>query len=245
MQRFRKINPDRWEFAGEGFEQGKKHLLKHMKRRNSSQLVQRKGASESFLDSSRHGVDADIEKLRNDHNTLRTEILKLKQQNERWMHNVAAVRERVCIAETKQKHMLVFMVRSLKNRKFLQHFIDRMEKRRKLSGPITKKRRLESMKTADIEELVGESIDDGKTVGVEEELMVESEIQPLFSDEDNDCETSFCSENFVLWEKMIEDEMIYEEEQDAVNKKHLDIVSELENLLAKPVQLVGSLASST
>lgn len=245
LQRFRKINPDRWEFAGQGFEQGKKHLLKHMKRRNISQFVRQKGASESRLDSTKHGVDAELEKLRNDHDMFKAEILKLKQQNEGSTHDIAVVRERLRIAETKQRHMVVFMLRSFKNPKFLQHFIGRMEKRRELSGPIMKKRRLESKKSMGVEELMRASIDEEKNVEVDEELMIESEIQPLFSDEENECETSFGSENFVMWEKMMEDEMIYEEEDDNASEKHLDIVSELENLIAKPVQLVGSLAAST
>ncbi|KAH6806580.1 heat shock transcription factor A2 [Perilla frutescens var. frutescens] len=257
--RFRKINSDRWEFANEGFQKGKKHLLKHIKKRRNQnpQFMQQKQAPQSGVDSTDDGVEAELEKLRNDHNTCRTEILELKRQHESSLQHLAAFNDRLHVTETKRKHMVVYMIKSLKNPMFLEHFIDRMKKRRALSGRTLKKRRLasedvESMEIIDVDELE-----------VEEELMIESEIQPLSSDESGRSARETSSEmnsigvfreSLALWEKLIEDLMIFEDEEEhehghgAASKKHSDIVSELESLIAKPangmVELIGDSAST-
>ncbi|KAK6151962.1 hypothetical protein DH2020_014597 [Rehmannia glutinosa] len=239
--RFRKIDSDRWEFANEGFQQGKKHLLKHIKRR--------KQTSQLFIHQNSPSIEAELEKLRSGQNALRTEVSKLRQQHETTLHHLAAIQERLHITETKQKHMVVFMIKSLKNPLYLQHFFDKMKTKRVLTdGGILKKRRLAASdlgdgdlvyftKTVDVDEI------DDKMVEVEEEWTIQSEIQGLSSDESSKqrAETTseansfdVCSENFVLWEKLMDDEMIYEEEQEAAVKEQFDIVSELENLIAMP-----------
>lgn len=258
--RFRKINPERWEFSNEGFQQGKRHLLKHIKRRNhTSQTLHQKEAAQSWLDSTERGaflVEKDLEKLRDDHTAFRNQIMELKQQHESSMHDLAAVRERLRATETKQKQVVVFMIKSLKNPLFLQRFIDRMKQRRGLSARILKKRRLESMKTIDLDEVVSASSDE-MNIGVQEELMTESETQPLSSDDSGSSpqeatsemnSLDVLSESFMLWEKLMEDDMIYEGDQEAATKQHSVLVSELENLITKPandmVELVGCSAST-
>ncbi|CAI9779889.1 unnamed protein product [Fraxinus pennsylvanica] len=82
---------------------------------------------------------------------------------------------------------------------------------------------------------------------VQEELTpIQSEIQALFSSDDSRSpiqeqkvealsESVYLnSENFILWEKLMEDIMIYEEEAEAETaKKQSDIVLELEDLISK------------
>ncbi|KAI3443618.1 hypothetical protein Pfo_000283 [Paulownia fortunei] len=266
--RFRKIDSDRWEFANEGFQQGKKHLLKHIKRRKQQ------GTAQSWMDSTKHGVEAELEKLKTDQNTLQTEVFNLRQQQEITQRYLAAVKERLHTTEMKQKHMALFLIKFLKNPVRLQHFTEKMRKIRALSsGGILKKRRLAApdlgdgslMEAIDNDEFANVNIDN-KRIQVQEKLTDQLEIQTLFSSDEsgspvqeqkteNSSETnSFdtCSENFVLWEKLMEDDMIYEDEA-AASKQQCDIVSELENLIAKPsecsvqmrslVELVGCLAS--
>lgn len=145
---------------------------------------------------------------------------------------MAAVRERLRVNEAKQKQMVVFMIKSLKNPLFLQRFVDRMKQRR---GPISKRRKVayDPIKAIDV---------DGMSV---EELLIESEIQPL-SPQEAASETNGLNvfpESFVLWEKLMEEDMIYEEGEEEGSKKHAVLVSELENLIAKPatgmVELLG------
>ncbi|GFP84479.1 heat stress transcription factor a-2b [Phtheirospermum japonicum] len=219
--RFRKIDPDRWEFANEGFQRGNKHLLKHIKHQVTSQYC--------LNNPTNHGVEAELEKLKNDHNTLQSEVSKLRQQQENTQRYLAAVKEHLCTTETKQKHVTLFLIKFLKNPVLLHQLAEKMEKTRALisSGGISKKRRLEETR----------GVDNDKT-------LVSSEESSSPARETNGFDA--CSENFVLWEKLMEDDMIYEGEEIA-SEKQSDIVLELENLIsAKPrglVELVGCLAS--
>ncbi|KAL2501235.1 heat stress transcription factor A-2-like [Forsythia ovata] len=247
---FGKIHSDRWEFANEGFQQGMKHLLKHIKRRKkNSQIMPQQGEVESWLSVTKNGAEAELEKLRTDQNVLKAEISKLRRQQENTENYLAAFKDRLQETEMKQKHTVVFMIKALKNPRFLQHFIEKMRKERALaSGEILKKRRLaapdlgnggllEAMRTIDIEEVADTNAGD-KRLQVQEELTtIQSEIQTLFtSDESNILD--LCSENFVLWEKLIKDDVIYdaEEEEEEVERQQSDIVMELEGLLAKPLE---------
>ncbi|KAG6413868.1 hypothetical protein SASPL_126583 [Salvia splendens] len=233
--RFRKIDPDRWEFRSQGFEQGKRHLLKHMTRRkNKSIAIQRKEAPDS-TDHGAESVDAELEKLRSDYAGFRAEIAKLKHQNQSSMQDLAAVRERLRVTETKQKHMVVFMIKSLRNPMSLQYLIERV-------GMMNKRRRVEH-RCIDVEELVGgeteRSLDQ-----VYQEMMIGAEA---FSSDESGTSTTTASENELLWEKLMEDDVIYEDEGDNTGTwKHSDIVSELEGLIAEPPAngMVGSCESA-
>ncbi|KAK4479060.1 hypothetical protein RD792_014571 [Penstemon davidsonii] len=240
--RFRKIDSDKWEFANEGFQQGKKHLLKHIQRRKqNSHVVKHELEAPQSLMTPTNGVNAELEKLRNDLNTSRTEALKLRQQQEKTHHYLASMKERLHSTELKQKHMLVFLIKSLKNPMFLQHFLEKMKKKRAilLGGGGLKKRKLVGTN-------FGNGMDDEEGLQVQEELgTVQSEIRTLFSSDESgspsqeykaeNLETSLCSENFVLWEKLMEDDMIYDEDDDAASvKQHSEMVFELENLISKP-----------
>ncbi|PIM99765.1 hypothetical protein CDL12_27736 [Handroanthus impetiginosus] len=144
----------------------------------------------------------------------------------------------------KQKHMLIFMIKSLKNHMFLEHFIDKMKRKMAVSDRrILKKRTLED--TDSIDKTVNPCVDD-KRLKVDEELTIQSEIQAKesgsCSSQEHKAETSISetnsfdvgSEKFVLWEKLMEDDMIYDEDQDVAKKQEFDIVLEFESLIAKP-----------
>ncbi|KAH6779098.1 hypothetical protein C2S52_010335 [Perilla frutescens var. hirtella] len=256
--RFRKIDSDRWEFANEGFLQGKKHLLKHITRRKNNFQISQK---QSWLDSTKHGAEAELQKLKIDQNKLQTEVFKLRHEQQSTQSYLAAVEHRLRITEMKQKHMALFLIKFLKNPALSQRITEKMKAMRALSsGHIFKKRRLsapdmEAMGVVDIDEIVDVRSDDER---------IQSDIQTLFSSDESvspaadapiSSEPDTSSENFVLWEKLMEDDMIYEDGTTA-SKQQCDIVSELENVVAKLppssecgthmrglVELVGCLAS--
>ncbi|XP_073289799.1 heat stress transcription factor A-7a-like [Primulina huaijiensis] len=221
--RFRKIDSDRWEFANEGFQRSKKHLLKHIKRRKQSPQMMRpqEATPQPWQYPTNHGVDSELYKLGADQNALKQEILKLRQQQECSQRYIAAMEERLHASEMQQKHMIIFMIKSLKDPMFLLDSVDRINRKRAISsGGILKRRRLsENLESIDNE--------DNKKFQVQEEYStIQSEIQTLFSPaesgspvQDQKAETSsetnssdVCSDNFILWEKLMEDDMIYEGE---------------------------------
>ncbi|XP_057766328.1 heat stress transcription factor A-7a-like [Salvia miltiorrhiza] len=244
--RFRKIDSDRWEFANEGFQQGKKHLLKHITRRKQNFQISRK---QSWVDSPKHGAEEELENLKNNQNKLQTEVLKLRQQQEMTQSHLAAVEKRLRITETKQKHMTLFLIKFMKNPQLLQRITEKMKKIRALgSGEVLKKRRLAA---PDLEEDDACLMAAMRAVDVDDDKRIQSDIETLLCCDESgtgSSETTQSRDDFVLWEKLLEDDMIYEDD-----RAQCDVVSELENVVAKPsecgtqmrglVELVGCLAT--
>ncbi|KAL3535592.1 hypothetical protein ACH5RR_004053 [Cinchona calisaya] len=252
--RFRKIDSDRWEFANEEFQKGKKHLLKNIKRRKQhSQILQNQGgAGQNWLESAKYGSETELQKLRNDQNTLKLELLRLKQQQVNTENYLATVKERLRTTESRQKYMAIFMAKAFKNPLFVQYFIEKMKQKKAQGlGDVSKKRRLAGgsiQGNGNILNATGKEEVDDKNLQAQEELTtVDSEIQTLFSPDQESAgsplqeqlnrassvTSEMGSENFILWEKLMEDNMIYEGESETA-KYQSEIVLELENLIAKP-----------
>uniref|UniRef100_M1D669 Heat stress transcription factor HSFA9 n=1 Tax=Solanum tuberosum TaxID=4113 RepID=M1D669_SOLTU len=226
-----KIDSVRWEFANEGFQKGKKHLLVNIKRRK--QYPQQGGGAKSWVGGCcKDGTEAaEIEKLKKDHNTLKMEILKLKQQQESTDTYLATMNERLQNSETKQKYMVIFMAKTFNNPQFVQHLIEKMKQGGKTTTVEngTKKRRLYS--------------DENQ----EEYTTIKSEIHTLFSCDEssnspveeqkgkgnNNSSPEMVSENYILWEKLMEDDMICENGAET-DKYQSEIVLELEDLISNP-----------
>ncbi|CAN0901264.1 Heat shock factor protein HSF30 [Linum grandiflorum] len=152
---FRKIDPDRWEFANEGFQGGKKHLLKNIKRRNRYSNNNKHHhhhhhyhkQKQLSIHCSDLTLGTELDSLRNDHELLKLEIMKLRQTHQDSETQLVAVEERVRAAECKQLQMFMFFVKATRNPAFIQR---RLSQRRKLDccGGMVKKRRL--LPTAEI-----------------------------------------------------------------------------------------------
>ncbi|GMI81300.1 hypothetical protein HRI_001799300 [Hibiscus trionum] len=123
---FRKIDSDRWEFANEGFQGGKKHLLKNIKRR-SRYNRQQQGVFCANNSTSNIVLEAELEILKKDRSLLQLEVLKLRQQQEESNHQLSAVHERIRFAECRQQQMCNFFAKIAKN----PYFIQRLTQKRK------------------------------------------------------------------------------------------------------------------
>ncbi|XP_077210862.1 heat shock factor protein HSF30-like [Tasmannia lanceolata] len=251
---FRKVDPDRWEFASEGFLGGQKHLLKNIKRkRNVAPNLQHQGMG-ACLELGQFGLEGEIDGLKRDRNVLMVEIVELRQQQQNSRAQLVKMEERLQDTERKQQHVMEFLARALKNPTFVEQLIQN-HKQKELEG-IGKKRRLPSMVSSEnLQECQGETSSAMGTQVVsfaQDEVGIEREIAILFSSMDNDLSNSsgdqkaeeICgsdeidlgSMNDIMWEELLNEELIIgnggRRQGDQV-----EIDVKVEDLAAKPANL--------
>uniref|UniRef100_A0ACD6A7N3 Uncharacterized protein n=1 Tax=Avena sativa TaxID=4498 RepID=A0ACD6A7N3_AVESA len=149
---FRKVDPDRWEFAAEGFLRGQKELLKTIRRRRPQssappaqqhQQPQQQGAG-PCLEVGQFGHEGEVHRLQRDKGILIAEVVKLRQEQQATREQMEAMEARIAATEQKQQQMTVFLARALKSPSFLQMLVDRQDqqaRRRALQDALSKKRR--------------------------------------------------------------------------------------------------------
>ncbi|CAN6321366.1 unnamed protein product [Urochloa humidicola] len=134
---FRKIDPDRWEFANEGFLRGQRHLLRLIKRRRPPSYLpgsqqQQQGALGSCLEVGQFGgLDEELDRLKRDKSLLVAEVVKLRQEQASTRAGMAAMEERLQHAEHKQVQMMGFLARAMQNPDFFQQILLQHQDRRK------------------------------------------------------------------------------------------------------------------
>ncbi|XP_027350389.1 heat stress transcription factor A-6b-like [Abrus precatorius] len=139
---FRKIDPDRWEFANEGFLRGQRHLLGNIRRRKQpSQPSTSQQAQGHCVEVGRFGLDEEVDRLRRDKQVLMVELVRLRQQQQNTRSYLEAMEERLRGTEIKQQQMMAFLARALKNPIFIQQLLQQKDKRRELEEAMSKKRR--------------------------------------------------------------------------------------------------------
>ncbi|XP_050115550.1 heat stress transcription factor A-3-like isoform X4 [Malus sylvestris] len=112
---FRKVDPDKWEFANEAFQRGQRHLLKRIQRRKSPQSLQI-GAS---AEEGKSGVEGEIETLQKERSVLMQELVELQQQHRGTVNHMKVVNQRLQSAEQRQKQMFSFLAKMLQNPAFI------------------------------------------------------------------------------------------------------------------------------
>ncbi|XP_061366998.1 heat stress transcription factor A-7a-like isoform X2 [Gastrolobium bilobum] len=147
---FRKIDPDKWEFANEGFLRGHKHRLANIRRRKQpyqpspSQQAQAQAQAQGqglCVEVGRFGLDEEIDRLRRDKQVLMMELVKLRQQQQNTRCYLVEMDERLRGTEIKQQQMMAFLAKAMKNPAFIQQLFQLKEKRKELEEAMTKKRR--------------------------------------------------------------------------------------------------------
>ncbi|XP_030465199.2 heat shock factor protein HSF30-like [Syzygium oleosum] len=129
---FRKIDTDQWEFANEGFQGGKKHLLKNIKRRGKLSKQRKTSRSNFTSDCLKVGKEGELETLKKDQEALKAEILKLREERENSQHEINQVTERVRSAECRHQQMFLFLSKAAKSPNFVQHLIQKKRHKREL-----------------------------------------------------------------------------------------------------------------
>jgi len=117
MQGFRKVDPDRWEFANEGFLGGQRHLLKTIKRRRQvTQGMQQQGGGGggAWVEVGQYGLEGDLERLKRDRSLLMAEILRLRQQQQNSRVKIISMEDRLQTTERKQQQIMTFLAKVLR-----------------------------------------------------------------------------------------------------------------------------------
>ncbi|MED6151751.1 hypothetical protein PIB30_085442 [Stylosanthes scabra] len=125
---FRKIDPEKWEFANEGFIKGHKHLLKTIRSRKppSHQPIpsqQGHDYGDHSLELGQFGLYREIDRLRRDKRVLMMELLSLREQQDNTKLYIQEMEQRLQGTEVKQKQMMAFLARAMKNPSFIQQLL--------------------------------------------------------------------------------------------------------------------------
>ncbi|ESQ55645.1 hypothetical protein EUTSA_v10025116mg [Eutrema salsugineum] len=154
---FRKVDPDRWEFANEGFLRGQKHLLKTLSRRKSvqghssssnpqsHQLSQGQGPMavlSSCVEVGKFGLEEEVEQLKRDKNVLMQELVKLRQQQQSTDNKLQVMVKSLQAMEQRQQQIVSFLAKAVQNPTFLSQFIQKQTDNNMHVTEANKKRRL-------------------------------------------------------------------------------------------------------
>ena len=128
FQGFRKVDPDRWEFANEGFIRGQKQLLKSIVRRKPSQVqppqqpqVQHSSVG-ACVEVGKFGFEEEVERLQRDKNVLTQDLVRLRQQQQVTEHHLQNVGQKVHVMEQRQQQMMSFLAKAVQSPGFLNQF---------------------------------------------------------------------------------------------------------------------------
>lgn len=140
------MDPDRWEFASEGFLRGQKSLLKNIHRRKpvvQSQPQPSKTQASSVghcVEVGKFGVEGEIERLKRDKNVLMMELVKLRQQQQSTERELRGMGQRLQSTEQRQQQMMAFLAKAMQSPTFLSQLMQQSEKQQFAKS--RKKRRL-------------------------------------------------------------------------------------------------------
>lgn len=178
-------------------------------------------------------IESELNNLRKDRTTLRQEMLKMKQQQENTEKHLEIAQERMLRMEFKQQQLLLFMSKAFRNPVFVQLLQHLVQKQETGSVEMCKKRKLEQMlSSVNADELnrVFEPVfssDESLSPLEDQKTCKKSEKSGLYSPDYN-------SESFILWEKLMEDEMIICGDDQSGNKDQSETYfQEWEELIPK------------
>ncbi|KAG0569396.1 hypothetical protein M758_6G083300 [Ceratodon purpureus] len=156
---FRKVDPDRWEFANEGFLRGRRDLLRTIHRRKPATHSQQPAQPQQqqphqhqhqlsepasvgpCVEVGKFGLEGEIERLKRDKNVLMVELVRLRQQQQNTEREMQSMGQRLLTTENRQQHMMSFLAKAMQNPSFLAQLMQQSEKKR-LATTVRKKRRL-------------------------------------------------------------------------------------------------------
>ncbi|WZZ22213.1 hypothetical protein YC2023_123600 [Brassica napus] len=127
---FRKVDPDRWEFANEGFLRDQKQLLK-----------------------GKFGIAEEVERLKRDKNDLMQELVRLRHQQQATENQLKDAVQKVQAMEQRQQQMMSFLAKAVQSPGFLNQLVAQQSNdgNRQIQGSSNKKRRLPGEEANDVD----------------------------------------------------------------------------------------------
>lgn len=124
---FRKVDPDRWEFANDQFIRGRRDLLKDIHRRKPSSSTQQQAlapAGQTAIELGHYGGMADeLDALKRDKNVLMLELVRLRQQQQASEQRMRDMMDRLETTENRQNTIVSFLARLAQNPTVLQQMV--------------------------------------------------------------------------------------------------------------------------
>ncbi|KAL3744995.1 hypothetical protein ACJRO7_014150 [Eucalyptus globulus] len=116
---FRKVDPDRWEFANQWFLRGQKHLLRNIVRRKHSKGV---------YSQSKGGGDADM-----DEEELASEIARLRQEQRALEEEIRGMSKRLEATERRPQQMMAFLYKVIEDPELLPRMMGERDRNKRLA----------------------------------------------------------------------------------------------------------------
>lgn len=129
MQGFRKVDPDRWQFANEYFLRGRRDLLGEIHRRKPAGSERgrkdaRSGGDYAALEVGVYGgLQAEVDALKRDKTLLMQEVIRLRHAQKEAENEMQALSDRIEMTEQRQQQMIAFFAQALQHPALVQHFV--------------------------------------------------------------------------------------------------------------------------
>lgn len=203
------MDPDKWEFANEGFLRGQRHLLKMIRRRKSSHQPQPLQRSlEHCVEVGRFGLDGEMDGLKRDKQVLMMELVKLRHQQQNTKNHLQSMESRLRKTEQKQQQMMKFLGRAMQNPNFLQQLVQQREWRKELEEAFSNKRRrpiCDAEECSDLVKLEQEEYDDEMSELEVSDIELAMNMEEQSGEEEKGGEAESRNEGIeeVLWEELL------------------------------------------
>jgi len=159
---FHKVDPDRWEWANEGFVKGQKHLLKTIKRKKKSsqdvpsdlQSVPVKTApgTENIEIGKYGGLAKEVETLKRDKALLMQQLVDLRQYQQSSSLEVQNLIQRLRVMEQNQQQMMALLAIVVQNPDFLNQLVQQQRRSNWWNDDGNRKRRFQALEHGPVDD---------------------------------------------------------------------------------------------
>lgn len=122
---FRKIDPEKWEFANEEFVKDQKHLLKNIHRRKP--IHSHSHPHGALVDPERAAFEEEIERLSREKAKLEADVMMFRKQRSAAKLQLDELTCRIDGVEHRQDNLIAFFVKAIRNPTFVENLICKIE----------------------------------------------------------------------------------------------------------------------